>query len=109
MWQRQGLQPPAAVVAATDEYLSSEDTLSTWLEDRCELTAEAWTSRTDLFWSWSSWANGAGEKAGTRHDFLDALRGRFAESGNNGVRGFRGVGVKGAGLSPLPRTVGGAT
>ena len=32
---------------------------------------------------------GAGERTGSRNEFLDALRNRFEEAGRDGKRGFR--------------------
>ena len=38
LWQREGrLNPPQAVIAATDEYLENEDAMARWITDRCEL------------------------------------------------------------------------
>lgn len=36
-WQQRGLDPPAAVLAATDEYRSDEDHVGLFLESRCEI------------------------------------------------------------------------
>jgi putative DNA primase/helicase len=94
-WQRGGLQPPAAVRAATDEYLSSEDVLGSWLDERCIQAAGNWASRQDLFMSWTRWAEGSREYVGTQKQFLDAMRQHgFEEGGRIGVRGFRGVQLK---------------
>jgi putative DNA primase/helicase len=34
-WQREGLSPPETVLAATTDYLDSEDTIGLWLSDMC--------------------------------------------------------------------------
>jgi putative DNA primase/helicase len=34
-WQRQGLNPPEEVLAATEDYLDSEDNVGTWLFEMC--------------------------------------------------------------------------
>jgi putative DNA primase/helicase len=34
-WQRDGLNPPETVLAATTDYLDSEDTIGLWLSDMC--------------------------------------------------------------------------
>jgi P4 family phage/plasmid primase-like protien len=91
-WQRSGLQTPSKVTAATDEYLSDEDAISSWLEDKCERGADYQTSRTELFASWQLWAEKAREPIGTMRQFLDALRTReFEEYKLNKVRGFQGL------------------
>jgi phage/plasmid-associated DNA primase len=35
MWLEEGLNPPPAVVRATEDYLSGEDALGRWIEERC--------------------------------------------------------------------------
>ena len=35
-WQAEGLRPPQAVLEATDAYLSAEDAIAAWIDDRCE-------------------------------------------------------------------------
>jgi putative DNA primase/helicase len=91
-WQRGGLQQPAAVREATEEYLAGEDALNTWVTERCITAPDAWASRQELFTSWSNWAHGAREYVGTLKDFLAAMRSAdFEESKRNGDRGFAGV------------------
>jgi putative DNA primase/helicase len=43
-WQEIGLAPPKAVSDATDDYLTAEDTIGTWLTERCIKNGGAWTS-----------------------------------------------------------------
>ena len=45
-WQREGLNPPEKVLAATSDYLDSEDTIGLWLSDMC-ITPNSY--RTDAF------------------------------------------------------------
>ncbi len=93
-WQRNGLQAPATVRAATDSYMSSVDATGTWLDDCCVQGPDAWATRDTLYSSWTAWATRAGERVGSRAEFLEALRNRFEEAGRKGVRGFRGVELK---------------
>jgi putative DNA primase/helicase len=95
-WQRNGLQPPLAVQAATAEYIDGEDVLATWLEERCDRATDAWASRDDLFGSWSIWANSAREVVGTQKQFYQLMRSHEFEEGDGpkGSRGFKGVKVK---------------
>jgi putative DNA primase/helicase len=104
-WQRSGLQPPAAVRAATEEYLTSEDVLGSWLDERCDVAAGHWAPRDALFESWSGWANHAREFVGTAKQFYEAMRQHeFEEGKREGVRGFRGVQLKPAPpMPPFPR------
>jgi putative DNA primase/helicase len=45
-WQQKGLQPPAAVVKATAEYLEAEDSIATWIEERCDRSPDLRSSPT---------------------------------------------------------------
>ena len=65
-WQAQGLQPPARVVAATNEYFADEDTFSAWLTECCAMAGDCKETLQTLFTSWQSWCEANGEYAGTR-------------------------------------------
>ena len=100
-WQTEGLRPPQAVLDATDAYLSAEDSLAAWIEDRCERSTSAWVSSSALFASWNSWATGAGENPGSSKRFAQALESRGFSSSRkrpdgvgregNPVRGVDGL------------------
>ena len=71
-WQRTGLQPPASVVSATEEYFEAEDALGRWIDERCvraEPTPNALTA--ELFNDWKAWAEAAGEFVGSQRRFSD--------------------------------------
>ena len=96
-WQRGGLRPPLAVTAATEEYLSTQDSLAAWLEDTCETGPNAWELPAALFASWTSWADKAGEYVGTQRVFGDRLEAAgFARGRSNGVRRFQGLRLRAA-------------
>jgi putative DNA primase/helicase len=91
-WQAEGLKPPKAVREATEAYLSAEDSLAAWLEERCERNAAEWTASASLFASWSAWANAAGENAGNNKRFAQALESRgFVSNRKMHGRGFEGL------------------
>lgn len=75
-WRRDGLQPPKAVQEATAAYLEAEDGLAAWIDDKCERAPSAWEQSTDLFASWTGWAERAGEHAGTMKRFAQTLESR---------------------------------
>jgi putative DNA primase/helicase len=75
-WQRIGLMPPKAVTEATAAYLEAEDAMSAWLAERCQRGAAARQKTSDLYASWSHWAQAAGEQAGARKRFVQALETR---------------------------------
>lgn len=64
-WQEEGLPRPAAVMAATDQYLSDQDTFSDWVASCCRLVAGEVEKPADLFRSWKTFAEAAGERPGT--------------------------------------------
>ena len=94
-WQRRGLQQPKAVQDATAAYLDAEDGLAAWIDDRAERVPSAWEQSTDLFASWSAWAERAGEHAGTMKRFVQLLESR----GFNPLRKMNGRGFQGLRLN----------
>lgn len=93
-WREGGLNPPAAVRNATDEYLAAEDSFAQWLEECTDPASErAFESSAALFASWKAWAEKASEFVGSRKLFADTLqaRGYAPKKGAHGVRGFIGV------------------
>jgi len=61
-WQLQGLNAPAIVRGATEEYLAAEDTLGQWLEECCNVGPELSSTVAELFRSWHSWWTQRGEE-----------------------------------------------
>ncbi len=72
-WHANGLPPPAVVVDATLEYLSGEDLIAVWIEDRCYQEHTARAKSEDLFKNFKEWAETAGERPGTQRAFSMAL------------------------------------
>jgi putative DNA primase/helicase len=99
-WQREGLAPPAAVKAATAEYLESEDALTTWIDDKCERSPQSKESSTDLFLSWKNWADAAGEPSGSQKRFSQKLEERgFHKVKDMYGRSFQGLRLRSSGYS----------
>jgi putative DNA primase/helicase len=91
-WQKEGLNPPNAVTAATQEYLESEDAMTCWLEDKCERSEQFTTASADLFASWKNWADAAGEPVGSQKRFSQKLEERgFEKIRTRYGREFRGL------------------
>lgn len=91
-WQREGLNPPQAVREATDAYLEAEDTLAAWIDERCERDPKAWEQSSNLFASWSAWADKAGEHVGTIRRFSQNLESHgFQPQRRMNGRGFCGL------------------
>jgi putative DNA primase/helicase len=90
-WQRDGLNPPAAVREATKEYLEAEDAMATWMTDCCTVDRDAFESNTTLFMSWCGWAKNAGEPFGSQRAFTQKLGERLKPERTNATRGFKGL------------------
>ena len=96
-WLEIGLKPPAAVVIATEEYLSEEDAIAQWINECCAIDAIYYETVANLYASWRMWAEGAGEFVGSQKRLSQALddRGcRREREGGTGRVGFRGIALK---------------
>ena len=95
-WQIYGLEQADAVLIATDHDLLAEDMFVAWLDDACEIGADAWATGADLFASWSTWAERANEPKPQRRKFGEALlaHGFGSRRGSRGERGFQGLKLK---------------
>ena len=82
-WQQQGLNPPEAVRATTDEYFREEDAVGQWLDEACTDSPGAFTPLKELFASWREWCNGLGNAAGTDRRLSQALRNRGLKRGKH--------------------------
>ena len=95
-WQRNGLQPPACVRAATDDYLNAEDVLGQWLEEMCVVAARiGWTPLSSLYGAWKIWCEARGQHPGTS----TALSKKLDERGFRREKKERGAGFWGIGLA----------
>jgi putative DNA primase/helicase len=96
-WQRTGLRTPAAVIEATADYLDAEDAIGLWIAEACYSRPTNYDTATNLFRSWTSWAETAGEHAGSQKRFSQALAARGfvpRRDGSTGRAGFDGIAVK---------------
>jgi putative DNA primase/helicase len=91
-WQRQGLNPPTAVRAATEEYMASEDVFERWCSDCIEPAPGHWEAAADLWNSWKNWAENMGEFVGTSRRLSAALTERllFVSQKHQCRRGYYG-------------------
>ena len=90
-WQRIGLQPPAIVTAATDEYFAAQDSLAEWLTTQCARDAKAWTTTRTLFSDWKGWMLERGEEPGTEKAFSDSMMKHATKVKKNAGMAFVGV------------------
>jgi putative DNA primase/helicase len=94
-WQSAGLQPPKTVIAATEDYLTGQDTLGLWLDERCDATdPSAETQSSTLYASYKAWKEGRGERPLSHTRFSGQVEGRFRKDRRGGVVRFQGITLK---------------
>ena len=59
-WWDQGLDPPAKVRTATEEYRKAEDLVQQFVDDRCDLDDAAATLSRELYGAFNLWCDGQG-------------------------------------------------
>jgi putative DNA primase/helicase len=105
-WQRDGLNPPPAVLAATERYREESDPLGMFFEDCCVLHPEAEVPATRLYEAYIQWALEVGEEPMKQKAFGAELgdRGfgsaRYASGPMKGWRSWHGIGLRDAAHPP---------
>jgi putative DNA primase/helicase len=98
-WQKDGLNPPASVQEASEDYLSAEDVLGQWLGERCIIAKSIeFTAVGVLYADWREWCEKGGLPIGSIKAFSQIL----SERGITRKKGEKGNGFVGIGL--LPKT-----
>ena len=93
-WQRDGLNPPDIVRAATEEYKSEMDVLGDFLADRCIIQGNAIVSNSKLWSAYMEWCKDNGEKYPvSRRDFKMNLERRKIFQKKSGIRFWQGIGL----------------
>lgn len=94
-WQRGGLDAPAMVRAATNEYRSEQDVIGLFLEERCVLTGNATVASAELFADYRDWCDEQGERPMTAKALGLRLqeRGTRPFKGTGGQRRWQGIGL----------------
>src|SRR3974390_1378262 len=72
-WQRIGLDPPPVVREATDEYIRSQNTVSNWIEERCDTGYGLSAMSSALYGDFKEWSHQVGEENLKQADFNKAL------------------------------------
>jgi putative DNA primase/helicase len=91
-WQRQGLDPPAEVTAATESYRAQMDVMAQFLEERCEISPGAETAGKALFAAFNTWCEENGERPGSQKAFSTRLEERgFEKRHTKTGRTWRGL------------------
>jgi putative DNA primase/helicase len=91
-WQKQGLNPPAIVLDATEQYIAAEDGMGQWLAECCQRGSGFSSTVAQLFGSWRDWCSQNGENEGSLKRFSQNLEARgFKRDRDSGNRIFRGI------------------
>jgi len=87
-WQDQGLNPPEAVLKATEVYFQVNDHIGTYLAERTAEDPNAKTPVKHLFDDYVAWAQDSGLKPIGKHQLGDLLRSRGFEQARSGSTRF---------------------
>jgi putative DNA primase/helicase len=94
-WQKQGMNPPAMVTAATEEYRMGEDYLAQFLEDCCIQSAMSQVKAGDLYKAFAEWyqehVNGDEKKTPKQKRFGHMLGKQFKKEKVGGVVKYYGL------------------
>ncbi|MGQ4343701.1 DNA primase family protein [Streptomyces sp. SAS_275] len=91
-YQEQGLNPPEAVRARTDEYQAASDILGRFLDERTIANPHAFVKARDLFTDWTNWCHASGEQAGSEKSFAESMERRgTAKKRSSGGQVYRGL------------------
>jgi putative DNA primase/helicase len=90
LWQKEGLKPPSAIVAATQEYRSDQDRLGNFINDCCDTHPELRVKISELYAAYGNWAkvNGAAEINGTAFGLAMRERGYKKDVGKRWYLGI---------------------
>jgi putative DNA primase/helicase len=72
-WQQEGLNPPEAVLQATQAYKKEQDALNQFLEEECILASSATCTAKELYACYCKWSEDSGEKPDSQKRFGAAL------------------------------------
>ena len=110
-WRTGGLKPPAAVLAATQDYRTEQDHVGRFLEECCTLAEGLTITARDLRTAYEAWCTEAGERPWSAKAMAPHLIDRGCEQqrgSNGGPRLWRGIALAGdAAEEPSRRLDGG--
>jgi len=93
-WQKKGLNPPAKVLDATQEYLDNEDIIGLFLDEMTKPNPEGKISNQSLMAVFRDWCGSRGMNAWSQGALTKALRGKGIRTYKSGSeRGFIGLSI----------------
>ena len=94
-WQREGLNPPPRVTAATQAYREEMNILEGFIRECCVVSATAEASAADLYNAYQKWAKKNEETVVSKRAFGSRLRTRgFVSARTSKNRMWKGIGLK---------------
>lgn len=92
-WQRQGLNPPPEVLAATEEYKSEMDLIGKWIEECCITAPHATAKAGALYGNYKRWVEDNGGFPLSSTKFGLKLGDRGYQKEKSGTVVYRGIGL----------------
>ena len=92
MWQREGLQMPAAVLKSVREYRREMDVISAFIEDKC--TLEGTVQASTLYAAYVSWADSNNEYCMSNTKFSTEIAKRFEKIKGRNYNYFTGISIR---------------
>ena len=94
-WQLQGLNPPQAVLQATNEYRTESDVLGQWLDDECDVGPNLTDHQMTVFGAYQTACKADGNHPMTKNSFTRKLKERGINTVRAGTRRhYNGVRLK---------------
>lgn len=98
-WQRDGLNPPAMVTAATEEYRMDEDTITQFVDECCIRNEDTFVKAADLYKAFSTWyqenINGDEKRTPKQKKFGHMMSKQFKKDKVGGLVKYFGLEIKG--------------
>jgi len=92
-WRSVGLHPPKIVQESTEDYLNSQDDIQMWMDECCEVEAQAVETSTRLYNSWKAWAMARNTWVGSQKEWSERLEKKFTKYRDNAGAKFKGLKV----------------
>jgi putative DNA primase/helicase len=85
-WQEHGLQPPQAIMQATEDYKSDMDTIGRFIDDCCIILESVQVKASQLYKAYKDWCESTGEHWETQTTFGNYLQNKgFKDRRSNGI------------------------
>jgi len=95
-WQQQGLQPPACVTSATEDYRANEDTITQFVEECCIQSGLSEVKAGDIYRAFTTWYEAQiGDRVPKQKKFGSMLGKQFKKDKVGGVVKYFGLELKG--------------